>query len=178
MRLYDEYLVDWCDQWFYVWLSVGDEISKDMNEIGPEHSKLYYAKHKPCKYFWMIYWCANIGESDNWYTDRLPCFVFTKKYAVNLCYFNMFSVVLLKIILKCWMETLIYCIFQNWCNGLKPRYHQTTNTSLRCSWSIACRRCSNNIFILDLAPGFIGLGKDSCKTRRETFTFWELLRLT
>ena len=32
--------------------------------------------------------------------------------------------------------------------------------SLRCSWSIACRRCSNYIFILDLTPGFKGLAKD------------------
>ena len=31
----------------------------------------------------------------------------------------------------------------------------------RCSWSIACRRCSNYIFILNLTPGFNGLGKDN-----------------
>ena len=49
--------------------------------------------------------------------------------------------------------------------------------SLRCSWSIACRRCSNYIFILELTPGFIGLGKDNCKTRRETFKFGDLVRL-
>ena len=40
--------------------------------------------------------------------------------------------------------------------------------SLRCSLSIACRRCSNYIFILDLTHGFNVLGKDHCKTRRET----------
>ena len=45
--------------------------------------------------------------------------------------------------------------------------------SLRCSWSIACRRCSNYIFILDLTPAFNGLGKDNYKTRRETFKFWD-----
>ena len=49
--------------------------------------------------------------------------------------------------------------------------------SLRCSWSIACRRCSNYIFILDLTPGFMGLGKDNCKTRREAFKFVDLVRL-
>ena len=49
--------------------------------------------------------------------------------------------------------------------------------SLRCSWSIAWRRCSNYIFILDLTPGFNGLGKDYCETRRETFKFWDLVRL-
>ena len=43
--------------------------------------------------------------------------------------------------------------------------------------SIACRRCSNYIFILDLTPGFIGLGKDNCKSRRETVMFGELVCL-
>ena len=49
--------------------------------------------------------------------------------------------------------------------------------SLRCSWSIACRRCSNYIFILNLTPGFNGLGNDNCKTGRETFMFWDWVRL-
>ena len=50
--------------------------------------------------------------------------------------------------------------------------------SLRCSWSIACRRCSNYIFILNLTPGFNGLCKDNYKMRREAFKFWDLVRLT
>ena len=33
------------------------------------------------------------------------------------------------------------------------------------------------LFILDLTHGFNGLGKDNCKTRRETFKFWDLRRL-
>ena len=49
--------------------------------------------------------------------------------------------------------------------------------SLRCSWSIACRRCSNYIFILDWIHGFNRLGKDNCKTGRETLKFWDLLCL-
>ena len=59
---------------------------------------------------------------------------------------------------------------------------QTSNTSitsvgniivsLRCSWSIACRRYSNYIFIFDLAPGFNGLDKDNCMTRRYNSSFW------
>ena len=49
--------------------------------------------------------------------------------------------------------------------------------SLRCSWSIACRHCSNYIFILDLTPGFNGLGKAKCKTRREALMFRDLVRL-
>ena len=49
--------------------------------------------------------------------------------------------------------------------------------SLRCSWSIACRRCSNYIFILDLTPGFNGLGKDSGKTRWQTFKLRNLVWL-
>ena len=35
-----------------------------------------------------------------------------------------------------------------------------------------CRHCSNYIFILDLTHSFNGLGKDNCKTRRESFMFW------
>ena len=49
--------------------------------------------------------------------------------------------------------------------------------SLRCSWSIACRRCFNYIFILDLTPGFNGLRKDNCKMRRDTLKFWDLVQL-
>ena len=48
--------------------------------------------------------------------------------------------------------------------------------SLRCSWSIACRRCPNYIFILDLITGFNGLGKGNCKMRRELSNFCDLLR--
>ena len=41
----------------------------------------------------------------------------------------------------------------------------------------ACRRCSNYIFILDLTPGFDGLGKGNCMMRRESFKFWFWVRL-
>ena len=37
------------------------------------------------------------------------------------------------------------------------------------------RRCSNYIFILDLTPGFNGLGKDNCKTSQETSMFSDLM---
>ena len=33
------------------------------------------------------------------------------------------------------------------------------------------------IVVFGLTPGFNGLGKDNCKTRRETFKFWDLVRL-
>ena len=52
---------------------------------------------------------------------------------------------------------------------------QYTCWSLRCSWSITCRRCSNNIFIVDLTPDFNGLGRDNWKTKREPLKFWDLL---
>ena len=66
-------------------------------------------------------------------------------------------------------------------------YRQTSNIShtlvstcwlLRCSCSIAFRRCSNYSFILDLTPGFNGLGKGNCATRRESFKLWDMARLT
>ena len=37
------------------------------------------------------------------------------------------------------------------------------------AWRIACRRCSNYIFILDLIPGFYGLGKDKSKSKSKNF---------
>ena len=43
--------------------------------------------------------------------------------------------------------------------------------------SIACWRCSNYIFILNSTPDFDGLGKDTCKTRCETFKFWDSVHL-
>ena len=39
--------------------------------------------------------------------------------------------------------------------------------SLSCTWSIACRRCSNYIFILYLTPSFNRLGKGKCIRRDE-----------
>ena len=54
---------------------------------------------------------------------------------------------------------------------------QWTCWSLRCRWSIAYRRCSNYIFIIDLTPDFNGLAKDNCKTRREPFKLCDLVRL-
>ena len=72
-------------------------------------------------------------------------------------------------------------------NRWDSKYRQVSNIrhfsrwlncwSLRCSWSIDCRRCSNYIFILNLTPGFNGLGKDNCKVGREAFKFWDLVRL-
>ena len=46
--------------------------------------------------------------------------------------------------------------------------------SLRCSWSIACRRCSNYIFILDWTHGFHGLAKATARRdeNRLSFGIW------
>ena len=60
----------------------------------------------------------------------------------------------------------------------KPHFNRPLNCwSLRCSWSITCRRCSNYIFILHLTLGFNILRKDDWKPRRETFKFWDLVHL-
>ena len=48
--------------------------------------------------------------------------------------------------------------------------------SLRCSWSIACQRCSSYIFIVDATTGLNGLGKDNFKKRRESVKFWDLVQ--
>ena len=60
----------------------------------------------------------------------------------------------------------------------KPHFSRQLNCwSLRCSWCIACRRCSNCIFVLNLTPGFNGLDKYNYKMRREAFKFWDLVRV-
>ena len=42
---------------------------------------------------------------------------------------------------------------------------------------IASQHCFNYIFILDLIPSSNGLGKGNCKTKRESFKFWDLVQL-
>ena len=52
---------------------------------------------------------------------------------------------------------------------LKVHFSRQLNCwSLRCSWSIVCRRCSNYIIILHLALGFNILYKDNCTPWWET----------
>ena len=63
-----------------------------------------------------------------------------------------------------------------WYNSHLSR--QQNRWSLRCSWNITCRRCSNYIFIPDLTPGSNGIGTGNGETRRETFRFGGLVRLT
>ena len=66
----------------------------------------------------------------------------------------------------------------------KNIYRQTSNISraiaikLLITQMLLEHRCSNYIFTLDLIPCFNGLGKNNCKTRRETFKFWDMMRLT
>ena len=58
----------------------------------------------------------------------------------------------------------------------KPHFSRQLDCwSLGCS--CACGRSSNYILILNLTPGFNGLGKDNYNMRREPFKFWDLVRL-
>ena len=102
-----------------------------------------------------------------------------KVYNITIFIYSLSQPVLMKI---CWKSRLMSAkIF-----AAKRHYCQTSNIrrilvwqwncwSLRCIWSIACRRCSNYIFTLDLTPGFSGLGRDNCKTRRKSFKFWDFV---
>ena len=49
--------------------------------------------------------------------------------------------------------------------------------SLRCRRSMACRLCSNYMFILDITHDFNRLSKGNCKTKRETLKFGDLMHL-
>ena len=77
-----------------------------------------------------------------------------------------------------WVNELIFLLTQYTVKSLIYKTHfsrQFNCWSLRCSWSIACRHCSNYIFILHLTLGFNILRKDNCKPWRETFKFWDLV---
>ena len=75
-----------------------------------------------------------------------------------------------------WCGAFIFNLLFLWTNCFTNRQFNGY-FRLRCSWSIACRRCSNYIFIVDLTPGFSWLDKDNCETRREIFKFLDLMRL-
>ena len=74
-------------------------------------------------------------------------------------------------------DHLIHVIYRQTSNISRTQMGNNIVDSFRCSWSIACRRCSNYIFILDLKHGFSGFDEDNYKTMRETFKFRDLLRL-
>ena len=57
------------------------------------------------------------------------------------------------------------------------RYKHGLVTSNLLYKSQLSRQCSNYIFNLDVTPGLKGLGKDNCKTRRNTFKVWNLMCL-
>ena len=44
-------------------------------------------------------------------------------------------------------------------------------------WNRLILEISRYIFILDLTPGFNGLDKDKCNTRRETLKSWDFMLL-
>ena len=72
-------------------------------------------------------------------------------------------------ILTSWWHKCLYIQYESChCRVLYDTVMSQLNCwSLRCSWSIACRRCSNYIFVLRLTPGFNILRKHNCKSRRE-----------
>ena len=65
-----------------------------------------------------------------------------------------------------WANRVLFCyvfccgyIIINWSMRVFYICHKSSHTS-------GCRRCSNNILILDLIPRFYGLGKANCKNAR------------
>ena len=56
-------------------------------------------------------------------------------------------------------------------------YRQTSNISRTLVGDEIVRRCSNCNSILDLTHVQNIMHKNNCKTRRETFKFWDLLRI-
>ena len=85
-----------------------------------------------------------------------------------LCFFNLcLSKRVSKQLRYRWFETPWHSLWHD-CNDEWHKSYLSGHPSWwnncwsnRCSWSIAWRRWSNYIFLFDLPPGFMGLGKDN-----------------
>ena len=95
----------------------------------------------------------------------------------EMCSFKHFSDWYHEYLISCgtWVECCFWLTVKSLIYGHFSR--QWNCRSLRCSWSIACRCCSNYIFILDLTPGLKGLHKGHFTTRWGSFKFLDLVRL-
>ena len=146
-----------------------------------QHAKFYkWGKFHALIIFWKLL------QLSSWTKIKL----YMEIYDIQATKINALFVYIYSQLLDPWVFYEVFCVpFLYLCNTfldgqiellvstVKPRIYVTHCWSLRCIWSIACRRCYNHIFTLDLTPGFNGFGKDNCKTRRETFKFWDLMRL-
>ena len=93
----------------------------------------------------------------------------------TLSYLSLFFVTFYHSFRHVCLPCIIY-VYQALCSILSI-FIYVLHISIRCSLCIACQRCPNYNCILDLTPGFHGLGKDNCKMRRETFEFSDLVWL-
>ena len=76
-----------------------------------------------------------------------------------------------------WRRVSVYFTILVSSNDRNASIFYVSRIKLAQKGSLACPGCSNDIVIQDLSPGFNGLGKEKCKTRWETFTFWDLVWL-
>ena len=74
-----------------------------------------------------------------------------------------------------WINTSCEFIMNDCITTTKPS--TTKPCAYFLGYTVACLRCSNYIFILNLTPGFNGLSEDNCKRIQETFKFWDSVRL-
>ena len=78
---------------------------------------------------------------------------------------------------------MLFYFFAPWWHKSLYIYRQTSNIRRPLlgnnifGQSYASRCCSNYIFIIYLTTGFNWMCKGTCKTGRETFRFWNLMRL-
>ena len=83
----------------------------------------------------------------------------------------------------CFQAALVFAEYMRMFNQHTVKWYkmhlsrQQNCWSLRCSWRITCRCCTNYIFIFNLTLGFNALGKDKCKIRQGIFKFWDLVWL-
>ena len=140
-------------------------ISQQLTERSPEQENTdYTAKYEFSKSAWILMirnkFCWQVVIETGWGNSviysRTSCTSFTWNH--SLSYIFIFTSVSTQ-------ASQVFFFVKPFCS-LVGKTHGTRLSAL-----------SNYIFILDLSPGLIGLGKDNCKTKRETFKFGDFVRL-
>ena len=120
-----------------------------------------------------IFWCNQLTETEyasvNWAIISLDNDVSPRRQVILL---TNASILLIWVFVTNFNETMLAIKTFS----LRKMHFKMPSSKL---WlvGLACRRCSNYIFILNLTPAFNGRSEDNCKRIQETSKFWDLVRL-
>ena len=107
------------------------------------------------------------------FTQLAPSFRFMKCKTLGTSYAWLWWVIAGKWLLTQLLKKL-QSLVNIWLIGPWEKWYRKTSNISCC---LVCNKIVDHSDVVDLIPGFNGLGKGNCKTRRETFMFCDLVRL-